>query len=283
MLISATFVSTSFTVGAAITNSVDPAVLTFVRFVCAAIFLVPYVAWKHGLSIKISFIFRCSAISATLVIFFWCMFLSLRYTTALNTSVIFTLTPSIAGLYALFLLREKMDRNALIALGCGMFGAVWVIFRGDLSNLLDTQWNKGDLIFFVGCLAMGLYTVLIKLLHRDEPMIVMTLWILITGACWLLLFGYGEIVSNSWWKMPNITWVGILYLAIFSTILTFFITQYSILFIGPTKVMAYSYLYPAMVLILDFSFGHGLPDKIVYPGVIIVVAAMLVLFRAEET
>jgi len=66
-------------------------------------------------------------------------------------------------------------------------GAVWVIFRGDLSLFLAMAWNRGDLIFLGGCLAMGLYTPLIRLLHRGESMLVMTFWILITGCIWLLL------------------------------------------------------------------------------------------------
>ena len=34
--------------------------------------------------------------------------------------------------------------------------------------------------------------------------------------------------------------------------------------------MAYSYLYPAFVLIIDVLLGHGLPKPAVLPGVLIV-------------
>jgi drug/metabolite transporter (DMT)-like permease len=277
MVVCAALVSTSFTVGAAITAGLDPAVLTLIRFIFAAFLLGPYVWRKFGLHFSWSLFWRSAVISACLVTFFWCMFLALRFTTALNTSVIFTLVPSIAGVYAVFLVRERLARKQLIALACGMVGAVWVIFRGDISLFLAMAWNRGDIIFFAGCLAMGLYTPLVRLLHRGESMIVMTFWILVTGSLWLVLVAGSRLPEISWIEVPLSVWVGIAYLSLFTTVITFFLTQYAIAYLGPTRVMAYSYLYPGLVLIIDLLLGHGLPEPMVFPGIAIVLVAMLVL------
>lgn len=277
MIVCAMLVSTSFTVGAAITRHLDPAALTLIRFVLAAVMLGPYVHWRQGLAASPSFIGRCGLISACLVIFFWCMFLALRFTTAINTSVIFALVPSFSGLYAFFLVGERMGRPQLVALVCGMIGAVWVIFRGDPTLFLAMAWNKGDMIFLAGCLAMGLYTPLIKLLHRGESMLLMTFWILITGSGWLLLFGGSHLLAVPWGAVPLAAWAGVCYLALFTTVITFFLTQYCTPFLGPTRVMAYSYLYPGLVLVIDLVMGHGLPEMVVLPGIVVVLVAMVVL------
>ena len=277
MVLCAALVSTSFTVGAAITAGLDPAVLTLVRFIVATCLLGPYVFIRFGLQFSWSLFRRSAVISLCLVTFFFCMFLALRFTSALNTSVIFTLVPSIAGLYAVFLVKERLANRQLAALAVGMVGAVWVIFRGDLGLFLAMAWNKGDIIFFAGCLAMGLYTPLVRLLHRDESMIEMTFWILVTGSIWLLLLTGRSLPDVPWREVPLFVWGGICYLAFFTTVVTFFLTQYAIAYLGPTRVMAYSYLYPGMVVILDLLLGHGLPDPRVLPGVAIVIAAMLVL------
>jgi len=277
MALCAFLVSTSFTVGKAITAGLDPAVLTLVRFIAATLLLLPYVALVHGLSFSWSLLLRCGAVSLSLVIFFWCMFLSLHYTSALNTSVIFTLVPSIAGFYALILLKEKLTRPKLVALLCGMAGAVWVIFRGDIGGLLEMRWNRGDLVFLGGCFAMGMYTPLVRLLHRDEPMVVMTLWILISGCIWLLPVSLPHLWSLDWAAVSPGIWLGVGYLALFTTVITFFLTQYATTFIGPTRVMAYSYLYPALVLLLDILLGKGWPEMRVIPGVLVVLLAMVVI------
>lgn len=277
MLICTTLVSTSFTVGAAIASDLDPAVLTLVRFVIAGIVLAPIVYFREGLHFSWSFVGRCTIISGALVIFFWCMFLALQDTTALNTSVIFTLVPPMSGVYAMILVRERLPRSQLFALCFGMIGAIWVIFRGDLDLFLAMQWNRGDLVFLGGCFFMGLYTPLVKLLHRGESMLVMTFWVLVTGSCWLLIFGGGRLLAVDWPAIAFRTWAGICYLAVFTTVITFFLTQFCVPYIGPTRAMAYSYLYPGMVLVLDLLFGHGLPPVAVLPGVAVVLLAMVVL------
>ncbi len=282
MVLAAMLVSTSFTVGAAITAELDPAVLTLVRFTLAACIFGPWVYIKYGLRFSFSLFFRCALISACLVIFFCAMFLALRYTSALNISVIFALVPSISGLYALVLLGERLQKEQLLALACGLVGVIWVIFRGDLAQLLAMNWNRGDVIFLGGCIAMGLYTPLVKLVHRGEPMAIITFWVLVTGSLWLLLITGGKLRTVDWSAVAVYAWVGIAYLVIFTTIITFFLTQYAVLYLGPTRVAAYSYLYPALVLVIDLALGHGLPPLRVIPGVLVVLAAMFVLQSKKD-
>ncbi len=277
MVIAALLVSTSFTVGAAITRELEPAILTLIRFVLAAALFGPLVHFRYGLCCSFSLFLRCALISGCLVIFFCCMFLSLRYTSALNTSVIFALVPSISGGYARVLNGERLGRRQLLALFCGMVGVVWVVFRGDPLQLLAMEWNRGDVIFLGGCFAMGLYTPLIKLLHRGESMAVMTFWVLVTGSLWLLVFVGGKLSAVTWSAVPLFAWLGVVYLSIFTTIITFFLTQFAVPSLGPTKVMAYSYLYPGLVLLINLALGHGLPPLRVIPGVLVVLAAMFIL------
>ncbi|MFO7761824.1 MAG: DMT family transporter [Thermodesulfobacteriota bacterium] len=283
MLISAFLVSTSFVVGKAITHGLDPAALTLVRFAIAGLLFAPYIFWKYGLkSPSLADLSRYGAVSLAIVAFFWCMFTALRYTSSLNTSVIYTLVPGLAGIYGAILLRERLGYRRLAALLFCMFGALWVIFRGHINQFLVLSFNKGDLIFLAGCFAMGLYTPLVRLLHRGEPMAVMTFWVMITGSIWLLILTGPRILSINWLEVEPLIWAGIIYLSVFTTIITFFLTQFSTIHIGPTRVMAYSYLYPLLVIILEWGLGHGLPSVSTLPGVLIVLAAMPVLQRSRS-
>lgn len=282
MLVSSILVSTSFTVGKSIADGMDPAILTLIRFFAAVVCFLPYILRTHGFSIpSISALLKYSMVSASLVVFFWCMFESLRYTSALNTSALFTLVPGIAGIYGAILIKERLGWQRIAALCCGMIGALWVIFQGRMEKLLALDCNKGDLIFLAGCFAMGLYTPLVKKLHRGEPMGLMTFWVLTTGVGWLALLSIGKIADFHWQQVETTVWAGILYLAIFCTIITFFLTQYAILFIGSTRVMAYSYFYPGLVLVLDWLLGKGLPPLTTLPGVMIVLVATIILQKSS--
>ncbi len=278
LLIAASLVSTSFTVGKAIAAGLDPAVLTLLRFFLAALLFLPYIHIRYTLARPSwSALGRYSIISGALVAFFWLMFAALQSTTALNTSVIFTLVPGISGIYSALVLRERLGRYRLLALGLAMTGALWVIFHGDIARLLHLQLGRGDLLFFYGCLFMAAYTPLVKLLHRGEPMAVMTFWVLVTGSIWLVVLGGNRLAAVDWGAVAPMVWWGIVYLAIFCTIITFFLTQVATLSLGPTRVMAYSYLYPPMVLVIDWLMGHGLPPLRTIVGVVIIVPAMVIV------
>jgi drug/metabolite transporter (DMT)-like permease len=278
MLLASIIVSSSFTVGEAITQGLQPSVLLLVRYVVAVVCLAPIVIMNHGFSLPpVRQLGGYSLISVSTVGFFWCMFESLRYTTALNTSVIFTLVPGISGIYSAIFLKERLGRGRLWALFFGMVGALWVIFRGDIRRLLGMEVNYGDLLFLAGCFMMAAYTPLVKRLHQHESMVVMTFWVLVTGTVWLLLLSISNLGMVNWKGVETKVWAGIVYLAVFSTIITFYLTHISTLDLGPTRVMAYSYFYPAFVLVINWTLGKGLPQKIIFPGVAVVTLATLVL------
>jgi len=280
MLIASLIVSSSFTVGKAITYGLEPSVLLLVRYTVAVVCLAPIVVINHGFSLPPARrLFGYSLISASTVGFFWCMFESLRYTNALNTSVIFTLVPGISGIYSAVFFKERLGRGRLWALFFGMAGALWVIFRGDISRFLTLEVNYGDLLFLAGCFMMAAYTPLVKHIHKQESMVVMTFWVLVTGTFWLLLLSFSGLGAANWQDVEAKVWVGIVYLAVFSTIITFYLTHISTLYLGPTRVMAYSYFYPVFVLVINWGLGEGLPPAAIIPGVAVVTLATVVLQR----
>jgi drug/metabolite transporter (DMT)-like permease len=280
MLLASIIVSSSFTVGEAITHGLEPSVLLLVRYVVAVLCLAPILVLNHGFSLPSTRqLCGYSLISFSTVGFFWCMFEALRYTNALNTSIIFTLVPGISGIYSAIFLKERLGRGRLWALFFGMIGALWVIFRGDINRLLELKVNYGDLLFLAGCFMMAAYTPLVKRLHQRESMVIMTFWVLTTGTIWLLLLSVSSLGAVDWQAVEIKVWAGIVYLAVFSTIVTFYLTHISTLYLGPTRVMAYSYFYPAFVLVINWTLGKGLPPAVIFPGVAVVTLATFVLQR----
>ncbi len=278
MLVATVLIATSFPVVAAIADGLDALVLTFLRFLLAAVLFLPIVLLKYGLSMPgPRDLARYAAISACMVGFFWCMFEALRTTTALNTGALFTFIPGIAALVSAVLLKERLGRKKLTALALGSIGALWVVFRGDPGRLLSLELNHGDPIFFLGCIFFGFYPPLVKFLHRGEAMPVVTFWTLATGALWLFFLSIPRLLETDWAAVESGVYLGTAYLAIFTTLITFFLTQYSTVRLGPTRVMAYSYMNPALVLALTWLLGQTPPSLMVLPGVIIVLGATVIL------
>ena len=285
LMVMATFlVATSFPVAAAITNWMDSLILTFLRFILAAILFLPIVIWRYGVVFpSLRDLLRYGVLSACLVGFFWGMFSALRFTSPLNTASIITLTPAITALVSAFLLKEKLSTVTQIALPIGLIGAVWVIFRGDLSAVLTLKLGLGDAIFFAGTLALGCYGPLVKFLHRGEPMAQMTFWTLVTGGVWLFLLSIPRFPTFIWSEVPLAVYGGIAYLAVFTTLVTFFLFQWSATVIGPTKVMSYTYLNPVLVITIGITLGDNFPPATVIPGLLLTLVATIVLQRVSSS
>ncbi len=283
MLFTIILVAFSFPVGAAITHALPPEVMMLIRFSMASALFAPYVFIKNGWQIpKFKSLLGYGLLSIPLVAFFYCMFESLRYTTALNTGALYTTVPAITAVFAFFINKSVSTTQRSIGLLVGTIGALWIVFRGDVSALINLDFNHGDLIFLTGCLFMGAYSPLIKRLYAQEPMEVMTFWVIFIGACELLLLSWGKLEHIQWLQVDPSVYLGLGYLAIFTTLLSFFVLQLATVKIGATKVAAYGFLTPIMVVTLSILLGETVFDWVLVPGIFLVVLAMfLINFKKE--
>lgn len=283
MIVATLLISTSFPVVASIAGAMDSLVLTLLRFALASLLFLPLVALRHRRELipTWSSLGRYALLSAPLVGFFFAMFEALRTTNAVNTGALITFGPCFAALIALVLVGERTGGQRLVALVTGMVGAVWVVFRGEVSRLVELDLAMGDAIFLAGTVSIGLYTVLIKRLHRGEPMAVMTFWTLVTGTGWLFLLGWDELAAVSWGEVEPRVLGWLAYLAVFTTLISFLLTQKAVTVIGPTRVMAYTYLNPALVALLAWTLGDGAIGWLSLPGLVLTLASTVVLQRCD--
>lgn len=280
MIVYSVLVSLSFLVGHAITNDIDPVALTFARFFLGTIIFGVLVAIKYEIKKPTLFdLIRYTAISASLVGYFLAMFYALRYTTSSNAGVIYTLVPLFTAVYGMVFLKEFPKASKLGILLFTMCGSIWVVAGGSVEKLIHFSFNIGDVIFICGCMSMGLYPVLSKWLSRGEPTPVMTFWTLCTGAGILFAAGCLRIFNTDWLHLPARVYLGLGYITVFTTMITFFIVQYASRRMQVSKVMGYIYIVPVFVLADNFIFGYGLPELSVLPGALIAAAGTFYFMR----
>ena len=277
MIVFTMIVAGSFPVAAAITSGIDATVLTFWRLLSAtALFglMLPFArdarwpGWKDML--------RYCAVGGSYAMFFILMFQSLKETSALNTGTIYTTLPLLTVLLG-SLFGEPFRVRQLGILALSMAAALWVIFRGDIHQLMAFQFNRGDLIFFAGTGFLAMYTLVMKKFQRDESKLHFLFFSLLVATAMLLVAG---IWRNGALPFPNSRqWLGIAYLAGPSTAGTFWIMQRAILRLGPNRVVAYTFLNPSAVAALEWGLGLSAPDWSVLPGIAITLLAVWLLQR----
>jgi len=285
MLAFSALVAGSFSLGAMIANDIDPAAMNAARFLLAALILCGLALILPGPGGFRAAYFRAPwryvVLAALFAGYFVLMFEGLKTAAPVSAGAVFTLTPLIAAAFAWPLLGQKSDRRILLALAIGAAGALWVIFRADLRALLAFQVGRGEAIYFVGVVMHALFTPMLKKFNRGEPALVMTAMILSVGFVLLTLWGWREIVAIDWLRLDPRIWGVILYLVIATTAVTSVLLTFAAQRLPSSKVMAYSYMTPAWIILWELALGHGIPGALILPGIGLIVLALLLLLRED--
>src|SRR5690606_8164937 len=128
---------------------------------------------------------------------------------------------------ALVLAGQKSGPLVLLSLLLAGLGSIWVIFRGDIDAILAFDIGRGGLIFFFGCLAYAIYTPLLRRFSRGEPATVLSFWTLTGSAVCITAWALPDLFATDWAAVPPLVWWVILYLAVGSTAVCFFLIQFA--------------------------------------------------------
>jgi len=195
---------------------------------------------------------------------------------------VFTLMPLMSAAFGWLVLRQVTTPRMAAALAIAGGGALWVIFKGDVAAMSTLDIGRGEIIYFIGCIAHALYTPMVRKLNQGEGAAVFTFGMLIAGSILLGVVGFDAIRTTDWLALPVMVWVTIGYLTIFATASSFFLLQYATLRLPSAKVMAYSYLTPGWVMLWEIGFGNALPPPLMLLGLVATVVALVMLLRNED-
>ncbi|WP_147110624.1 DMT family transporter [Tateyamaria sp. syn59] len=282
MLLFSALVAGSFSLGSMAANEIAPAALNAARFWIAAAVIGIAVVARGGVPAQaLNAPWRYAVLGGLFAVYFVLMFEGLKTAAPVSAAAVFTLTPVMSGVFGYVLLRQITTPRMALALAVGATGALWVIFRADLSAFLAFEVGRGEVIYFFGCVSHAIYTPMVRKLNRGEPAVVFTFGMLVAGAVLLSLWGWRDLLATPWADLPGIVWVTLIYVALFASAATFVLLQFATLRLPSAKVMAYTYLTPSWVILWEVALGNGVPPGIVWVGVGLTVVALSLLLRDE--
>lgn len=121
------------------------------------------------------------------------LYLGLRFTTAVNATLINGLGPLITGLLATLLIREPMSRRQVVGAILGLVGVMGLISGGSLAFWGAVRGNVGDLIVLGAVGLWGLYSVLGRQAMRGRSALSATALSTFLGLPVLLLAAVWEV------------------------------------------------------------------------------------------
>ena len=133
-----------------VAGHVPPMTLSCVRWIGAFLMLMPF-AWPHlkqdwpALRARLPLMVALSATGFAFnnAISYW----ALQYTEALNALLIQSSGPLFVALWSLLLFGMRLTLAQFAGIAISLAGVLTILLRGDLSTLVNIQFNRGDVMF----------------------------------------------------------------------------------------------------------------------------------------
>jgi len=273
--------ATSFVVSEQLLPYLNPIASTGLRFILATILMFPFIGKVSFEQLNYSILLRYSFISLFLVLFFIGLFEALKTTTVLRTSVIYTLLPLLSVGITYIGLKIITPKRQIAGFLIGTLGAIWVLMVFTQEKFVFFEWRLGDSIFLVACCCLALHVALIKKWAIDVPPILGAFYIMLLGSLILLPFIilWGDLSNIAW--QQSLLWQTLLYLTIFTTIITFYLQQYLLKSVGPNRLLGFTYLIPSFVVIsqgiASFSQLYS-----ALPGIVLTLIALYLISPTHQ-
>ena len=175
-------------------------------------------------------------------------------TSAVNGSIIMTLTPILVLIWSSFLIGARFTRQRITGILIGLIGAVIIMYRpGTMSSSGD--W-RGDLFILLNGASYACYLVIVKpLMSKYKPMTVVT-WIFTLGTILVLPVGYEEASMVAFGDLPPKVWGSMIFAIVGVTVIVYFLNAWTLIKVDASVVGAFIYLQPifaTMTAILFFN------------------------------
>jgi len=247
-----------------IIESLPPFTLSLGRFSTALIVLLPWMLKKGSFSALKD---RQLLVRLVLLGFFGVflfnsfLYMGLRHTSAINATLINSLNPVLVALLSVVWLKDKITHRQIIGLIISVSGILWIESHGKLNNIVNIQFNPGDVFILIAAFFWAYYSNLAKLVMQKIPAMEAAALALFTGVIFLIPVSIVELHFTSSIDLGWETIITVLYLGIFSSFVALYFWFYGIDKLGGARAANYYNLIPFFGIIMAVIF---LGEK-VYP------------------
>lgn len=258
MLLFAALIAGSFSFGGIAARSMDTGVLTFLRYALTTVVMavLAYGVFRQPFSWPRQ-AWRFVVLGGLISFYMLTMFKALEFTSPVSTGAVFTLMPLMSAGFAYLINRQRTRGPVLFSLILAAAGAIWVIFRGDIADIIAFDIGQGEMIYFTGVVAHAIYVPLIRTFDRGEHPVVFGFWVTVFATGFLLARAGPSLGSVDYAAVPWAVWGALGYLAVVTTAITFMLLQFASMRLPAPKVLAYGYLTPSFIILLEGLMGHG--------------------------
>lgn len=266
--------------GRVVSADLPPITITWVRFVLVSLTLIPILRLREGRLPRPvrEDLFVLLLLSVTgVVVFNLFLFSGLRTVTAVRSSVILALAPSVVALVLVSVFRERAGWNTVAGIGVAFAGAVVTITDGRPALLLAGGISIGDL-FLLGCvLSWSAYTIIARYAVRRLSSLAVLAYSSVMGSALLTPVAARREVIGEFAAASPTTWAAFAYLVFGAAGLAYLMYYEGIREVGPNRAAVFLNLEPVTAIALGVVLlGEGVSLPLLIGAALVLVGLYLV-------
>lgn len=286
MVLASLFWSGAFIAGKLSIQQFPAFALTFFRFLFALpfIFLLLYIKqpdhlFPRGNQWRPLIILGVIGTFCYHALFFSC----LKYTTAMNASLIGATNPMVTTILAVIFFAERLTPGRILGISLSFGGVFLVITNADWRLITTFQFNAGDLLMLAAVCCWAAYSLLGRRYMKEYALSPL----LVTAYTFMICVAFS--LPFAVWEDPSVYlatattggWLSILYMSLFASVLGYLFQMIAIQWIGAARTAIFINLVPLFTIIQSvYILGESFtPYKLV--GAAIIIAGVYLATRPE--
>lgn len=226
----------------AVVQDVTPFALVFWRWFLAALIMLPLVAGQARRDLPAALkhwrwilFFGLAGPAAFPVL----GYLGIRYTTAINASLLNSSVPLFTVPIAWLIRRHVVEGRQLVGLVLSLVGVAAILSAGDLRMIASLSFNPGDLLILGGVILWAFYTVMLYRRPAMHPFSFFFFTLVVAIAVCVPFYAM-ELASGDTFPVNARTLASVGYLALFPSVIAFLGWNHAVPLVGP-NVAAFFY------------------------------------------
>jgi drug/metabolite transporter (DMT)-like permease len=188
-----------------------------------------------------------------------------------TASIIVASSPILTSLMSVVFLKEKFHLLGWLGTGVGLLGVTVITFRAPLTFQLE----PGALMIFLAAFSISFYSVFQKKLHLNYSVLQITVFTVVSGTCFLLIYGPG--LAPAIHSAPLGATLSAIYLGVFPTVIGFLGWNYALSKVSATLAASFQYLTPFFAVLIAWIWLAEIPGWLTFAGGILTIAGVAIV------
>jgi len=206
-----------------------------------------------------------------------------RMTTAIDISILSTLSPIFTMLIAAVVLKEPITLKKAGGVAMSFAGVLFLIFNSVVShNGVDTTSPLGIALMLLNAFSFASYLGVFRPLISKYSVVTFMKWMFLFALIVSLPFSFSDLLVTDYSGIPGKVLLEIGFLIFFATFVAYFLIPLGQKNIRPTLVSMYTYLQPMIACIVAIAVGMDVITWQKVLATVLVVSGVLMVNRSRS-